>query len=287
MKHWQKRRSLALLLLIVTLFTAAIPFTAAADETSSGTTGGSGTSKEEELYGGRTMEEILNLISGSTYDDYAAKNNDKTIASADRTKNPIILTPDAIVEEGDADFIDDKTGDERTTADYIIGTTDSFGIEDMPDVKGKPIDNAQVVFTPNSGKVTYKVVVPESGMYAIDLIYYPLVSLPQADGSSKVVSTKTTIERMFMIDGELPFNECRYLYIPRCWEYVGTDGKSVLLKEGQPNPADYQTQEAYDKAYDEWAAANGGGAGNYLWDKDIQNNDIRPDRLDAPEWRTY
>ena len=209
MKHWQMRRLLAMLLLLVTVFTAAIPFTASAETSGSGST-----EPEEELYGGRTIDEILNLISGSSYDDYAAKNNDKPIASADRGKNPIILSPDAIVEEGDADFIDDKTGEERTTADYIIGTTDQFGIEDVPDLKGKPIDNAQVVYTPNSGKITYKVEITEAGMYAIDLIYYPIVSIPQADGSSKVVSTKTTIERMFMIDGELPFNECRYLYIP-------------------------------------------------------------------------
>lgn len=292
MKHWQMRRSLALILVLATFLTAAIPFTVSAE----GTTGSDVT--EEELYGGRTMEEILDLISGSTYDDYAEKNKDKDVASTERDE-PIILTPDAIVKEGDDDFVDDKTGNDRTTADYIIGDSEYFGIDEMIDSFGKKVEgNPQMVYTPNTGKITYKVVITEAGMYSIDLLYYPIVSVPQADGSSKVVSTKTTIERMFMIDGELPFNECRYLYIPRCWEYVGTDGKTELIRDtgkNGPKRGDFDTEEAFQKAYDEWTATEDyqnwlketGGAGNYQWDKDIQNNDIRPDRLEAAEWRTY
>ena len=286
MKHWQMRRSLALLLLLATLFSAAIPFTAsAAEDTASGV--------GEELYGGRTMDEILDLISGSTYNDYASKNNKMPTASTERD-DPIILTPDDIVKEGDDDFVDDKTGDERTDADYIIGSTADLGIDEMVDTFGNTIKGATVVYTPSSGKITYKVVITEAGMYSIDMLYYPIVSIPQADGSNKVVSTKTTIERMFMLDGELPFNECRYLYIPRCWEYVGTDGKTVLTRIGEPDRKDFATEEEFELAYDAWLQSDdyqewlkSGGAGNYQWDKDIQNNDIRPDRLEAAEWRTY
>ena len=119
MKHWQMRRSLALILLLTTLVSAAIPFTASAETASDSTV------TEEDLYGGRTMEEILNLISGSTYNDYASKNNDKPVASTERDE-PIILTPDSIVTKDDDDFVDDKTGEERTTADYIIGDSKYF-----------------------------------------------------------------------------------------------------------------------------------------------------------------
>lgn len=287
MKHWQMRRSLALILLLATFLTAAVPFTVSAEEAN----GGEATT--EELYGGRTMDEILDLISGSTYDDYATKNSEEKVVSIERD-DPIILTPDSIVKEGDDDFVDDKTGKDRTDADYIIGDSEYFGIDEMVDTFGKVHKDAQMVYTPNSGKITYKVVITEAGMYSIDMLYYPIVSIPQADGSSKVVSTKTTIERMFMIDGELPFNECRYLYIPRCWEYVGTDGKTVLTREGQPDRKDFATEEEFELAYDAWLQSEDyqnwlktGGAGNYQWDKDIQNNDIRPDRLEAAEWRTY
>lgn len=279
MKHWQKRRGLAMLLLVAMLLTAALPFTVSAEEN---TTSGSDTdATEEDLYGGRTLDEILDLIGGTSYDRYIATNGNKKTSSVSKS-NPIILTSSDIVSKNDADFIDDKTGEERTTADYIVKTdenADMFkGIESIYDANG---NEYAVVYTPSSGKITYKVVITEAGMYSVDMYYYPLSSF---NGES--VSTMTTIERMFMIDGELPFTECRYLYLPRCWEYVGTDGVTELYRDGEPIASDYATEEAYQVAYDEWIAKTG-GASNYVWDKDIENNDIRPDRVEAPEWRTY
>ena len=157
MKHWQMRRSLALLLLLVTVFSAAIPFTVSAAETDM-------TEEEEkELYGGRTIDEILNLISGSTYDDYATKNGKIDPAKVSRDE-PIILYPDSIVKEGDPDFKDNKTNEDRTTADYIIGTPSEFGIDEMVDTFGKTISGVQVVYTPSSGKITYKIDIPADGI---------------------------------------------------------------------------------------------------------------------------
>jgi len=61
--------------------------------------------------------------------------------------------------------------------------------------------------------------------------------------------TFTTIERMIYIDDLLPFTESRYYYFPRSWEYqLDADGE---------------------------------------FDKDINGNDIRPIREEAPEWQTY
>ena len=266
MKQWRKRRALAVLLVLATFLTAAIPFTATAAK------GSSGNSETEELYGGRTMEEILNLIGGTTYNRYSSTHSNKETAS-----DVIIVDSDDIVYPNTPDNVDGKTGEERTTADFeIITDPAGVGINQEIDLGG-----ASPVYTPNSGKITYKVTVPASGMYAIDMLYYPISSYKGVE-----VGTKTTIERMFMIDGALPFNECRYLYIPRCWEYVGTDGKTELYREGEPKRADFADDAAYNAAYTEWAKTTG-GAGNYLWDKDVESNDIRPDRVEAAEWRVY
>lgn len=277
MKHWQKRRGLAMLLLVATILTATIPFTVSAEES---TTSSTESNAAEDLYGGRTLDEILNLIGGTSYNRYSATHSDKGVASVTR-KDPLVFTSENIVLPGDADFIDDKTGEDRTTAEIVIKNNENAsqfdGIDPITDKNGNEI---APVYTPGNGKVTYKVVITEAGMYSMDLYYFPVSTF-----NGQNVGTKTTIERMCMIDGELPFSECRYLYIPRCWEYVGTDGTSELYREGQPKRDDYQTQEAYDKAYDEWLAT--GAAGNFVWDKDIENNDIRPDRVEAPEWRTY
>ena len=61
--------------------------------------------------------------------------------------------------------------------------------------------------------------------------------------------TYTTIERMIYIDDVLPFTESRYYYFPRSWAYQ-------LDEDGE-------------------------------FDRDINGNDIRPIREEAPEWQTY
>ncbi len=271
MKHWQKHRLVAMFLLIATFF-GVIPFATtnvnAADTTSSTETGELDEDiVTEELYGGRTLDEIIDLISGMSYDVYRTKWNS---IEMEAVSEHIFKAADVIVPHGE---IDTKTGAQLTTSLYDTNFT-------AKNDKGEDISG---VYTPSSGKTTFKIDVPTSGLYAIDLLYYPV-----AEYNGEVVSTKTTIERMFYLDGELPFNECRYLYIPRSWEYVATNGIDELYREGEPVRADYGSDREYQDALDEWAMADeNGGAGNYLWDKDIQNNDIRPDRLETPTWRTY
>lgn len=283
MKHWQKRRALAMLLLVATVLSAAIPFTVSAEETTTGTS----ESGSDELYGGRTYEEMEKLISGTTYDRYTATNSDKVTG-----RDTYVLTKDDLVKKGDPDN-EDNDGTLRTDADYVIKSEENADLfaaigADEDDEGNSNNESGTVIYTPSNGKITYRLEVKNAGMYAIDLRYFPISEFNGTSG------TKTTIERMFMIDGELPFSECRYLYIPRCWEYVGTDGETPLYRDGEPKRSDYQTQEAYEKAYEEWMNTDEyaewlatGGAGNFIWDKDIENNDIRPDRVEAPEWRTY
>ncbi len=288
MKHWQKHRLVALFLLIATFF-GVIPFatTVGATDTDSSLTG---TENEaiEDTYGGRTLDEILDLISGMSYDVYTSKweNEGTPTANGSYTFSALdVLVPDKDPVTGEV-FTDAKTGAQLTTSEY---RTD-FSITADADLKEwgiKKGDTVTGVYTPGSGKTTFKIEVPSSGMYSIDLLYYPIASYDfDGDGIEEQYSTKTTIERMFFIDGELPFNECRYLYLPRSWEYVGTDGIRELVREGEPVRADYASEAEYQTAYNEWAASTG-GAGNYIWDKDIQNNDIRPDRLEKPVLRTY
>ncbi len=240
-------------------------------------TGGSSSGTTEDTYGGRTLEEIYELTQGMSYELYKTTHLTESPASASSTRVFSAIDPNVLIPRGQ---IDSATGEVLTTSFY----DDSFTAVDE---NGNEISG---LYMPSTGKTTFKITVPESAMYSIDLLCYPVVSFDaNKDGVAEVVSTKTTIERMFYIDGELPFNECRYLYIPRSWEYVGTDGISELFREGEPKRSDFSSDSEYEAAYDQWLVATEtlGGAGNYLWDKDIQNNDIRPDRLESPRWRTY
>ena len=268
MKQWQKHRIVAVLLVIATLM-GMVPFATAtyADN------GASVQTDEEDTYGGRTLDEILELIEGKTYNEYLGTHSDKTAASD--SSEILANAVDVLVKPGEKN---EQTGEDWTTAQY----KDDFTYTDE---NGTTYTG---VYTPSTGKVTFKISVKETGMYSIDLKYFPVETYDiNGDGTEETVSTKTTIERMFYIDGSLPFNECRYLYIPRSWEYVGTDGVTKLYRIDEPRRESYDSDEAYNEAYTAWAIATNGGANNYVWDKDIQDNDIRPDRLESFDARTY
>ena len=321
MKRWQKHRLVAVLLLVATLI-GVMPFTAIYADSG---VDGSMEAASADTYGGRSLEEILELISGMTYDNYTNKWSDKTVASD--SSEVTVNAADALVmpidpsNPDDPSRINSKTGEAWTTAAIDIGelVDQSTGIKYTG------------VYTPATGNVTFKITVPEEGMYAIDLNYiavekYDFKGDKNPDGSDKgavTVGTKTTIERMFFIDGELPFNECRYLYIPRTWEYKKSDLSDYLYRDivneewTDPVRADYPSDEAfaaakkdfylraaaagtreprrqyygsdaeYVAALDAWAVLTAGGAGNFYWDKDIQDNDMRPERTEVQRLRTY
>ena len=63
-----------------------------------------------------------------------------------------------------------------------------------------------------------------------------------------IKSKSTSIERTFTIDGEVPFSEARYLSFTKVW------------KEQYPEDGEFE--------------------------KDSGGNDIRPDKIEVPEWRT-
>ena len=85
---------------------------------------------------------------------------------------------------------------------------------------------SKVLQTPDVGSVTWTVTVPEEGLYAIDIDYYP------------IVSKGTNIERTLRINGEVPFNQVRNLVFSRLWtdDYsYGDDGKVVFETDGNGN----------------------------------------------------
>ena len=119
------------------------------------------------------------------------------------------------------------------------------GTEVLEELDGR----TNVLLLPNDGTVTWKVTVPESGLYAIDLSYYPI--------QSKV----SDIERTLRINGEVPFSEVRNLLMTKRWE----DDLSGLTV----------TRDEYGNIVD------------IEYDKDSGGNDRRPTKVEAPEWMEY
>lgn len=87
-------------------------------------------------------------------------------------------------------------------------------------------DGVPCVDMPEAGSVTFKVNVPETGIYAIGWDYYD------------IVCKSTNIERTLRIDGEVPFNEVRNLLLTKNWidEYeYDENGNIVFAKDGSGN----------------------------------------------------
>ena len=163
MKRWQKHRIVAVLLLLATLL-GMIPFSAVYADGEDG----SMEAASADTYGGRSLQEILELISGMTYGNYTNKWSDKTVAS-DKSE-VLVNAADALVQPLDPSNPEDptrvnsKTGEAWTNAPVEVGSVvdKSTGI------------TYTGVYTPATGQVTFKITIPEEGMYAIDLNYIAL-----------------------------------------------------------------------------------------------------------------
>ncbi|MBR2296323.1 MAG: extracellular solute-binding protein, partial [Clostridia bacterium] len=120
------------------------------------------------------VSEILNALSYKEYQDKYADYEDK----ADGMSNVVI---DIV------DNVDSNTA-KIEKVDGYYGKDDVLKIAD-------------------SGKVTWKFTVPQSGLYLIDIPY------------CQIVGKTTSIERVLSINGEIPFAEARSVILSKVWKY--------------------------------------------------------------------
>lgn len=149
-----------------------------------------------------------------------------------------------------ADYLEDHSQVPDATTEITIDVTDynrelSEGeitvIEDDTVVRdGKDVITPTVVTT-DEGQLVYDVDIPETAMYSITVEYYP------------VAGNSATIERILLIDDEIPFNEARYMNFSRVWTDKEESGYS-------------RTERTFKV--------------------DINGNEMRPVKEEAPEWRT-
>jgi ABC-type glycerol-3-phosphate transport system substrate-binding protein len=83
--------------------------------------------------------------------------------------------------------------------------------------------------TSEEGQVTYEVDIPESGLYNIELTYFP------------VEGKNNDIGRSVLINGELPYEEAQYFEFTRIWEDEGE-----ITQDSRKNDVRPKQQEAPD-----------------------------------------
>ena len=122
--------------------------------------------------------------------------SDKTIADVREQLNAISY------EEYRQDLEDVKRGDAAIVVDgksYDKDATDAK-------VEINTYDGVEALYTPDSGNVVWNITVPETAKYSIVIDYYP------------VEGKATSIQRIFRIDGAIPFAEARYITMAKRWE---------------------------------------------------------------------
>ena len=120
----------------------------------------------------------------------------------------------------------------------VIGT-DAGDTSSLPEgaAIGSYDGKDDVILLPDAGSVTWKVTVPESGLYVMDFVYnYPTGSDSKA----------TDIERTIRINGEVPFTEVRNIVMTKRW--IDVIDESAIERDENGNIVDI--------AYDQDGAGN-------------------------------
>lgn len=140
----------------------------------------------------------------------------------------------------------------KATQTVVINAADyradsDAAVETYPDYQGNP---GVSLYLPESGSVSWDVEIPETAKYGVKIEYYPI--------EAKAAS----VERMFLIDGAVPFSESRAVELHKVWvnQYVQNE---------KTEHTGYAT-----KKYG-WAFST-----------DANGNELRPTSVQAPEWRT-
>ena len=233
-----------------------------------------GVSADNSSVSGTTTADIKALLNAISYNDYIANQSEVPLATEDKiidaTKNYTY-----VLKNGEAPAADADPSTVAHLAEY---------------------DGVSGVFVPGSGTISwttdlFKDLAP--ARYNVVVRYYP------------VEHKAASIERIFMINGEVPFAEARYMTMSKNWKNVYPDGEFVL-EEGE-NADTYLNKAKELGITAEKVTANGVTSIKYkmpeCWTSetaalvddlalrfftiDIDGNEIRSSLTQAPKWVDY
>lgn len=160
--------------------------------------------------------------------------------SAAELDSSLLAEMEQLSEEGSYQRYLEGYADAPMAASAIaIGSRDICGGENyrtVPALGGKEIDS---VVTESTGFVTFSFTVPETGLYQMELEYYPL----EGKGSA--------IMRNILIDGQLPYDEAREVEFARIWTNataITQDSRGNDIRPTQVEAPDWQKVFVKDAA---------------------------------------
>lgn len=138
------------------------------------------------------------LVSTAASDTSTASVTQNAIASAKELLGTISY------EEYSKAYSEYTPGAEEIVIDGLTYIADKTTAQ----VSEQEYDGVKALATSDKGVVSYKVNIPEDGMYALMIEYWPI-----ADKS-------TSIQRIFRIDDKVPFSEAYYITLPKIWSTI-------------------------------------------------------------------
>ncbi len=199
-----------------------------------------------------TWEELASTLNAISYDDYVAYYGD----SVDKTENEIVIdVTENHTFSSNAKFYE--------SVDAIPEGTDKMSVFYIGE-----FDGVKALYTPSSGTVTwnlteafagteYEQQIKEGRWYSMIIEYYP------------VENKSASIERVFKINGEIPFSEAGGLSISKNWKNASVDN------DGNTIPPVWTS-----------GVANEVGDSRFFT-IDVDGNEIRTSLTQAPEWTEY
>ena len=226
------------------------------------------TGTEKYPYTVPSLEDMKDLVGVLSYEEYmedfaSLRKDGLTTLTVDITKfdgNGVIVSKSDVVEEAKLD----------NPENWL-----TFGSE----------NENSTVYLPSSGETSWqiKLTAEQSGLYYIRIQYYNCITKE---------SSVSSIERMFKIDGKVPFDEVATISFNKNWKY---DNITVVESEGEED--DYRVEYEHidddkDPRYGYWKTVTYVKNGKktvttYKLSQDINGNSMAPVSKASPTWNTY
>ena len=225
----------------------------------------------------KSIQDIKEQLNTQSYEDYIAATSDVKKGTGtfviDATKNWSFVTSSGVVIPMDQ-------------------VTDSSSVAHLEEY-----DGYKALYSPADGTVVWTLDAAELGLteaakYSISIEYYPVEGKP------------TSAERVFRINGEVPFGEARNITFSKVWRNLYADSSFKVEKDKKAEDylaaakkigieASTKTDEKGDvyivyEMPEVWTSDISNLTDEYslhFFKTDIDNNELRPTMVQTPEWR--
>ena len=213
-----------------------------------------------------SLDEIRSVLTGLTYGEYLASH--ENTPRADSTIDVDIM--DILMETTDS------RGNvvEQTTATIENVSGSDYGTD------------GNILLVGDDGKITWNINVDKSAMYSVVIEYFTGdITVHDADGNVASQGKSSSIERMLLIDGSVPFREARSLVLYKSWSdnyLVADENNKAVLDENGNKQYFTSASEQFREFVKEQANQNSDS--KRLFVTDSTGNELRPDKLLNDSW---